>query len=313
MFILLSLALAADRVEEASTLALGSSAVAAPDENSSIAANPGVIGLSERYHFSLGFGYGGRGIHWNLTALDSHTTSVAFGMSYSGDRFNPPLETYELPGYQVPGETIRNLKFTHDIGFALAIPTTDRRFSGGLGGSVSFFNNDRQGQGITWNLSGGLGFRPIKSLVLGVSARNFVPTRFKTNPPPQDVSVLLPVGNPAGARPFELLLGARLGDDRVGAIILEGGARPLRAAPLVLAAGAEVYVDTTSIRAGWRLENGTHQASIGVGAGAKDARIDLAWMVPILSIGRPVDWTLALSVRFKGPDPDSINPDNRFD
>lgn len=289
MLLLLATTFAADRVQESDTLAMGSTGVAAPHANSILTANPGGLGLADRYTFSLGASYGERGVHWNIGAVDTKTSPVAFGLVYSGDIFHPPFQSHELPGYSVPGQELTNKKRTHDLAAALAIPLLDHRLSFGFGGSISFFNNDRQGKGLTGNLHAGMAARPHELLVLALSARN-----------------VLPVNDPALTRPLEFLGGLWFGDREFGGIALEGGARPEFDQPLVLAAGGELLPQKAAIRAGWRYESAVHNLTVGAGGGTEDARVDLGLLVPTPSILKPVDWTIQLSVRFRGPNTEEI-------
>lgn len=289
MLFLLTAALGADRVEESDTLAMGSTGVAAPHANSMITANPGGIGLADRYTFSLGGSYGGRGLHYNIGAIDTKTSPVAFGLIYSGDQYHPSFQDHELPGYAVQGQELSNRKRTHDFSAALAIPLLDHRFSVGLGGSFSYFNNDRQGKGVTGNVHLGLAFKPHQAVNVGLSARN-----------------LLPVNDPALTRPLEFLGGVYVGDRDLGGIAIEGGARPEFAKPVVLAAGGELLPDKAAVRAGWRYESGIHNLTVGAGGGNDDARVDLGLLVPVPSIIKPIDWTIQLSVRFRGPNTEEI-------
>lgn len=289
LLLLATTALAADRVEESDTLGMGSTGVAAPHANSMVTANPGGLGLADRYTFSLGGSYGERGLHWNIGAIDTKTSPVAFGLIYSGDQYHPPFQEHELPGYSVAGQELTNKKRTHDFAAALAIPLLDHRFSFGLGGSFSYFNNDRQGKGVTGNVHLGLAFQPHEAVNVGLSARN-----------------LLPVVDPSLARPLEFLGGVYVGDRAIGGIAIEGGARPEFSQPLVLAAGAEVFPSKAAVRAGWRYESGIHNLTVGTGGGTDEGRVDLALLVPTPSIVKPLDWTIQLSVRFRGPNTEEI-------
>lgn len=292
--LLLSLAMAADRVEGSDTLATGHAAVANPLSNAAVSMNPAAIAVIQRYDFTLAGSYGQRGLHWNLAAADSKTSDfVGFGLTYSGDRFNPPLQTWELPGWSVPDQVLTNQKRNHDIGAALAVPLFERRLSIGLGGSVSFYDHERQGEGTAGNLTAGLAMNPAQDLVIGVSARN-----------------LLPVPDPNEDRPMEILGGFYLGDVQVGSLSVEGGVRPERDAMLVLGAGGEAAVsEGVRIRGGWRLEDAAHEVTFGGGAGTDKAGVDLGFAIPTASFLKPADWTVCLSVRFEGPDFDAIQPE----
>lgn len=291
MLLWITAALALDQVEGADTAAAGSAAVANPFSNAAITANPAALGLAERYTFSGAFGYGERGLHWNFGTVDAKTTAVGFGLVYSGDRYTPALTVDELPGWQVPGQEISNRKRYHDLAAGLAIPFADRRFAFGIGGALSFYQHDRQGKGTSGNLTAGIAARPDDRFSFGVTGRN-----------------LLPVDAPG--RDLELLGGFWLGDERVASFAAEGGVQLDGRTPLLLAAGGEVWAGTSAVvRAGWRLEDARHHATIGAGAGTPDASLDVALQLPLDALAKPVDWTLVVSIRFKGPDIDDIQPE----
>lgn len=284
-------ALALDQVEGADTLAAGSAAVAHPLSNAAITANPAALGLDERYTFSIAAGYGERGAHWNLGVVDGKTTGVAMGLVYSGDRYAPDLTVDELPGWQVPGQAVPNRKRYDDVALGLAIPFADRKASLGFGGALSFYRHDRQGKGVTGNLTAGFAARPDDAVAFGVTGRN-----------------LLPLDSP-GREP-EILGGLWVGDEGVGWLGVDGGVQLDGGTPLLLAAGGEARLGAGgAARAGWRLEDGRHHAAIGVGAGNADAALDLGLQVPIDALTELADWTAVLSVRFAGPDVDSVRPD----
>lgn len=286
-------ALATDRVEGADTLAQGSTTVANPYSIGSVNANPAAVGLVERYIFGVGFHYGGRGIHWQATAIDTQTSKAAFGLTYSGDRYNPPLTEAELPGWTVPGQELTNKKRTHDLGFALAAPFLERRLVFGLGGSVSFFDNERSGKGTTGNLNAGVAARPQPWVSLGLSGRN-----------------LLPIDDAGSDRPMEIVGSTWLGQVGIASFAFEGGVRPESTSLLLLATGVEVNpTEASAVRAGWRLQDGGHLLSLGAGGGTEEGSVDFAIQAPTNRFGKPLDWTYMLSIRFLAPNIDDVQPD----
>lgn len=290
MLLLVTAALALDQVQGAHDLAVGGATAANPTSNASITANPALMGVDERYTFLVGGGYGDRGLHGTVAALDSKTAPVALGLAYTYDRYTPALSTAELPGWNVPGQEATNRKRYDDLALGLAFPFADRRLALGLGGAVSFYNHDRQGKGITGNATAGFAWRPDDRVTVGLTGRN-----------------LLPVNSPG--RDPELLAGVWVGDEEIGALMLEGGARFDRGAPLLLAAGGEVELGSAArARLGWRLDDGRHRASLGFGFGTPDAGLDLALQAPIDALDAPGEWWFIVSARFKGPDFDAIQP-----
>ncbi len=88
------------------------------------------------------------------------------------------------------------------------------------------------------------------------------------------------------------------------------GIRPESARPLVLGAGLEgTPSEGAKLRGGWRLEEGVHAVTLGAGAGTEAGSLDLGIAIPAVSFLQPADWTVQLSVRFEGPDPDAIRPE----
>jgi hypothetical protein len=284
---------AADRVEAADSLAMGSTGVGNPHVIGAVAANPAVPGTIDTYDFSLAGSYGQRGLHWHVGAIDTETSPIALGLVYSGDRFNPPLTPRELPGWTIPGTELTNLKQNHDIAMSAAIPFWERRISVGIGGSVSFFNHERTGKGTTGNMTAGLAFKPDERVIIGLSGRNF-----------------LPISDPTFDRPLELMGGLWTGKTGTFGLAVDGGARLDAANPLLLAAGLEGNPSELAVlRAGWRLEEGVNHVAIGAGAGTPEAAIDFGMQVPTNALAKPADWTFQLSIRIAGPDLDRITPD----
>ncbi len=291
--LLITSALAADRVEAADSLAMGSTGVGNPYVIGAVAANPATPGTVDKYDFSLAGSYGQRGLHWHIGAVDTETSPLALGLVYSGDRFNPPLTTRDLPGWQVPGTTLTNLRQNHDLTLSAAVPFWERRISIGVGGSLSFYNHERTGKGTTGNMTAGLAFKPDEHLVIGLSGRN-----------------VLPIDDPTLDRPLELLGGFWAGKRGVAGVAIDGGARLDSSDPLLLSAGLQVDPSaTTMVRAGYRLEEAVHHVAIGAGAGTPDAAMDLGMQVPTNAFTKPAAWTFQLSLRLTGPDLNRVTPD----
>lgn len=168
---------AADVVQGANLLGMGTVGVAAPADNAAVTMNPGAIGLRKRFDLHVHGRVGPTaGLHWAATAVDARTSDVvAAGFAYSGDRFEPAVTAADLPAWSISGEEIRNRKRYHDFAGAIAVALLDRRISLGVGGALSVYDNDQQGSGRSFDMSAGLGVAPIDALTLGVSIRNFLP------------------------------------------------------------------------------------------------------------------------------------------
>ena len=55
---------------------------------------------------------------------------------------------------------------------------------------------------------------------------------------------------------------------------------------------------------------GTHLLALGAGAGTPDASVDIGLQVPSNRLTKPIDWTYMLSIRFKAPDIDTVQPED---
>jgi len=262
--------LAADVVQGAHTAAMGGIGVAAPHDNAGITLNPGLIGLVERYDFHAHVRFGPTGdLQWAATALDARTSDAfGAGLAYSGDRFDPPLRTNELPGWSRPGEELTNRRRQSDFTLAAGVPFLGRRASIGLAALFSAYNHDRDGQGSTADLHAGLGVRPFDWLTLGFGVRNFVPVAS-----PQD-------------RPLSFVGGGRLESERLA---FEANVwladDPLAVSPVSLAVGGEAApTDAFRARMGVFRDGVLDRTDLTVGLGLvtrNGGGLDYAIRIPV--------------------------------
>lgn len=292
---LLAPAHAADVVSGANLSAMGGVGAAASRDNAAITVNPGLLALHPRYDFMGMFRYGpdpGPGspadLGWGFTAMDARTSDVvALGLSYSGDRYEPVLAERDLPGWTIPGAEIPNDKRFHDFAGALSLAAFQRRLGLGLGVNVTYFDHERQGNGVLFDLHAGIGARPVDWLVIGAAARNVVPGRGEN-------------------RPFGVVGGVRVESERLLAVEVNAEWRDVYTVglPVTLATGFEARPGTARIRVGWRRDasDGVHFATAGIGADKDGAGVEYGIAIP-LDHPRFASTVHTVSIRFGAPAP----------
>jgi hypothetical protein len=266
--------------------AQGGVSLAADTSNASITTNPGLLALNRRYDFSAQFGVGpSGGLHWAAGGMDGRTSeAVALGFMYAGDRYEPNLRTSELPGFWPIGEEIPNMKRQHDFVLALATPIVRDKLSVGLGGYVTYFNNDRDGKGATGNLDAGLGWKVSDYVTVGASGNNLLPF------------------DPLSQRPLTAGAGVRV-HGPVAAIEVDGGylegSGP--GAPAFVAAGAELAPKALRIRGGYRYEGNVEQSVVTAGLGVFSEGGALEYGIDIPVGGSWGSLSHVIGVRFGAP------------
>ncbi len=293
LLILATSALASDTLQAADQVAMGRTGIAAKNDNAAISLNPGLLALTERYDFQGMFGYGPTGgMTWGASAMDARTSdSLAGGLFYSGDQYEPPLTEDDLPAWALPGEEIENLKRYHDVGLGLSTPLADRKIGIGVSALVGYFDHDRVGDGWRFDMTAGAGFAPTDALTLGVTARGFVPWDV------EDV-------------PFSTGLGARLEHEKL-AVAADASFFPgvEEGVPVTFSAGLEQGAGSGRFRGGWRFDAPTqvHALSAGLGLVGDGAAIEYGAWVPVTG-GLSIDSTVHMvSIRFSATP--EIEPD----
>lgn len=281
----------ADAVSGANLLAQGGVGAAAAADNAAITLNPGLLALHRRYDFMGAFAYGpGGGLHWSASAMDGRTSNrLAAGLAYSGDVWEPELAVEDLPGWQVPGEEIRNVRRLHDFAGGLGFHLADRRVALGLTGALNRYDHDQWGDGWEFDLHGGVGLRPIEPLVIGVAVRNF-----------------LPLGDQN--RPTQVLGGVALADRRGTAVEVDVGWQERdRNVPISVGAGLQIPIETARLRGGYRFDaQDAHWLTVGGGWEESGTGLEYGLAVP-LSAPSLAGTVHQISVRF-GATPEIAPP-----
>lgn len=286
LLLLPAVALAAD-LEGGAVVAMGSVANADPSDNAAIAANPGVIGLGDRYDFqALGQLGADSDVAWGASVMDGQTTpGFAFGLAYLGGLTSPPLATVELPGWKLAGETLDDSRRDHDLRVAGALHFAERRLSLGAAANLLIYKRDLTGSGTTGNVDLGLGAQPVKALVLGAVARNLVPAA-------------LPLGEG-----LEVGGGVRLAHPTIGSVAADLDWRAEDDA-LDIGAGGALAIQTLRLRAGYRWMGATAEQRVTCGAGlaGRGASLDYGLAIPVADGSASAGLLHALSLTFAAPD-----------
>ncbi len=266
----------------AHALALGGAVTASPGDNAVIGSNPSALALDSRYDVhALGQWEPAEGWTAGASVADSRDGAFALGLSYARTIIEPPYSEADLPGWTTQEGLPSNVKRWHEVSLAAAFPLLDRKLSLGLGGVIGFADHDRGGEATTGNLDAGLAARPVEGLTLGLVGRN-----------------LLPLSDADGDYPVQVVGGARYHLADIGSVALDGGATLEGTdAPLLLAAGLEAAPVLFRIRGGWRLEEGQHHLSWGLGTENEAGGLDYAMVIPLGSDQGFAAVTHALSLR----------------
>lgn len=267
---------------------VGGAVLADPNDITNVRFNPAAIALTERYDAQAIFqGNPGGDLRWGGTLVDSQLQEfLTFGLSYDGAISRPDFLPEELPPFVPVGTEAVNLKKTHEVTLAAAVPVFDRKLSFGVNGTLSFFNNTWNGKGVTGNLDVGVAAMPIEGLSFGFSARDVLPIKEQFDRP-----TTLGFGVRGGKE--DLFIAA--GDVEY---VVEGSPK----LPLNAHLGIQGAVRALRLRTGWDLagQTGIHRVGFGFGFASEAGSIDYAIQIPVnqpnLVFG-DIAHTLSITVR----------------
>lgn len=298
---------AAEVVVPANLAGSGGTAMAVPEDNASITANPGLLGLEDRYDLHGQIAYGPDGlVRWAASAADARTSKwLDLGFHYSGSKGNPPPVNQELPGWSVVGEEVTNRQQFHQFALAAGGGVLDHRLAFGLGGTLVIYDHEHLGGGSMADLDAGIGIRAAEWLDFGLAGRNLIPLESDdTNLPATERSLV----DRGSLLPMTFGVGANL-HGKPGALLADGEWRPTEEnLPIVVAAGGELPLGAMPrLRAGWRYEGPAeqHQVTAGLGAIDQAGSFDVAARVPV-GAGQPTfdGLSFLLSVTLHAPTAD---------
>jgi len=277
---------AGDDFQGANVEAMGRAVVANPTDNATITHNPGVMGLAERYDLGGWFDLGPTGdLEWGVSALDSRTAPVAFGLSWRRTVAEPPITLDEMPGWVQPSVTVPNVKRTHEITAAVAVPIDDHKFSVGLNGTLILRNDDRGGKTVNGDTDLGAGWQIDESWAVGLVGHNLLPVKGQAD---------LPTGVTAGVH-FEK------SNIAAWAFDLDWQTSGSPVFPLSFRLGGEALANAFRPRLGYRFygATGTHCLIPGIGGENESGAIDYSLAIPLSGATRLKDLIHTFSVRVK--------------
>ncbi len=174
-------------------------------DNGAVTVNPAAGAMAQRFDAHAHFAAGEQ-TELSATAVDASAQSskLVLGVGFRRTTWEPPYTDDDLPGWY-SGEFPSNVKRQTELQAGASYPFLDRKFSLGVGGTVSYYANDRQGKGWSGNVDVGVAGRPQDWLVLGLVGRNLVPIEQTRD---------MPLG---------ALGGVRIEKPEVGGIELDGG------------------------------------------------------------------------------------------
>ena len=271
-------AYALDDVPGARRSAMGGSGVAALGDDSAVTLNPAALGLVSRFDFDAqGIAGTEKLLGIGASAVDAQTGPVALGVTYQLTRDEPELLGTDLPGWVQSGNAVSNVRRDHLLAAALSLPLLDRRLAFGVGGGVSFYNNDQGGSGTYGDLDVGFAAIPVDGFSVGIAARDLVPLATSLDTPPSFVG------------------GAEIAG-KIGALSAEGGLSTGTDWAPILRGGGELAASLLRLRAGGAMVGSTTSFAWGIGVQGASGGLEYAMTVPIG--GGP--WVHAIGLRLKG-------------
>ena len=224
-----------------------------------------VLALESRYDLhGSGFLTPGGWRGFGVSALDSRTSNLAMGLSYTFMQ-NPdmPMLNSELPGWELPGSGSENPAVSQHIAAGLAMSGDgERRLGIGIHGGYFWRKAGRAGEGSGIRLGGSVSGRPHETVVLSLGTTwplLVTGARGYEDQPRFD----------AGARwqPVEglsLLADAALPMDEIDGVDVGLGTE-------------YIIAELVPLRVGWSRNAGDLRHALGAGIGVKSEYLDLQY------------------------------------
>ena len=256
------LLLAPAQAEDRGARSLGAGGTGLADSMDTAVASQSVaaIALLPRYDITTGLGLGpDKRFHLQAVAVDSRTSMITLSASWYRTMDQLPLTGTDLPGWQLPDETLSNLTEHQGLSLGLAYPFMDRRASIGLGGRYDWRNSEQTGKEKGWNLSAFAAARPLDVLTLAFTAQNLLRAGYP------DLQRNLEIGARLAPGPY-------LGLEVDGMVPLEEALEWERAR---IGVGASVgIVELVALRGGWQRQAGAQDMTLGISLLSERASLD---------------------------------------
>lgn len=218
----------------ANDLAMGGAHRANPTSLATLLDAPATLGLAERYDLGAGFRLGPDAERaLQLAALDSRTSRVSAGVSWTRVAHESGLQASDLPGWVLPDAEIEEKEVRHRVGAGVAFPMLNRQLSAGLAGWYDHRGTPDGEPDVGGNITASFAAKVAKDVVVAsVQASNLLPWRLYYAP--LDLSAGLRVQSP-GIAALEGNVVAPLGDTEhvlgynLGAEVIAAEVVPLRA------------------------------------------------------------------------------------
>lgn len=268
MLLLLALnAFAGDDALGPTALAQAGAVVADAYEPSNIAVNPGALSLSDGYRL---VGWGGYGAEKEFAVGIVETNeAAALGFMLRRRVLNPPYTSSDLPAWAEGTELPPNNKQFIELQAGTSARLMEGRLGVGFGGTIAWFDTDRQQRGFSGNLDVGGAFRAQEYVTLGLVARNLLPFR---SPRSQD---------------FGGLFAIRVGGENTATLEVAGGANltPDGWAPDLRTGFKLPLANIAELRGGYGYD-GDHRVTFGAGAVNESGAFEFGMSLPLSGVTR---------------------------
>lgn len=268
----------------ARALGRGSVGIADPGDAGGAQLSLASASLQERYEVVAGVGIGTddylmqRGL-----AIDSRTTVVTLALGYTRwtDSVDPPTEW--LPGWYPEGEEITDATTHQGLWGGIAYPMLGRRMSLGVDARWDWRDSDLNGQTQNFNFGASFSAKPHEMLTIAVAGRELLDLGYRDTERSLDAGIRFDPGVAFGIE-------ADVRTELMGDPVLEN---------LDYSAGIDVsVVRWLSLRGGWTLLEGHHNATAGLALTSDKADLDYGVRWELDDVEALRTWH-GLDVRFK--------------
>ena len=257
----------AEEWEGARSAGRGGTGLANGNDVGAIAENVATIALSERYDLGGG-GVAGPDDTWlgRIAAVDSRTSLVTLGASYTFRTDDVPPATEFIPGWTVLGEAITNTTSHQGVTLGMAYPLANRKVALGLTGRYDWRASETSGESNGFNVSLSAAARPLAPLTLALAINNALDLGY------EDTRRLVDLGVRWEPGPY-LGLEGELTTEWMGDPFEESLAEHV---------GVDFGVtEWLRLGAGWQHEDGLHQVGGGLALVSDKAELDYSLVADV--------------------------------